>query len=233
MISHKYKCIFIHIPRTGGSSIELAIKGRVWWTGNLQEKHMSASETRKYYGEKIWNNYFKFSFVRNPWDRIISLWKSQLYTKKCSLYNFLLNFRPAEHEYFSSNYCDILNEELDFIGYFENLQNDFEKICNQINLNKMKLPHFNQTKRKPYYIYYDDRTKSIVSYLYKNDIEHFNYNFDLSENSINNNYHKKKLTKYILVFKIFRIFHEMDRKIIFFSKKIKNYFKKWIKKYQQ
>lgn len=150
MISHKHKCIFIHIPRTGGSSIELAIKGYPWWVGNLEKKHMSASETRKYYGEDIWNEYFKFSFVRNPWDRVISLWKSDLYTKKCSLYNFLLKYQPAEHENPSPYYLDILDEKIDFIGRFENLQNDFDKICDMIKLKKTILPDFNQTKRKDY-----------------------------------------------------------------------------------
>ena len=72
MISHEYRCIFIHIPRTGGSSIEKALVGRNWWSISKETKHITASQAREVYGD-YWGKYFKFSFVRNPWDRCVSL----------------------------------------------------------------------------------------------------------------------------------------------------------------
>ena len=84
MISHKHKCIFIHIPKCGGASVEdvlfKPIKERttkdLWMfpskyqTGGLQ--HLMASHIIEEVGEDIFKEYFKFSFVRNPWDKMIS-----------------------------------------------------------------------------------------------------------------------------------------------------------------
>lgn len=71
MIDHKYKLIFIHISRTGGTSIENAICGNDWWNIDPHTKHLTASEAKSIYKD-YWDSYFKFSFVRNPWDRLIS-----------------------------------------------------------------------------------------------------------------------------------------------------------------
>ncbi len=71
MISHKYRCILIHIPRTGGSSIERWIHGQDWWNTSPETKHLLASQAKRVYRE-YWDDYFKFAFVRNPWDRTVS-----------------------------------------------------------------------------------------------------------------------------------------------------------------
>lgn len=71
MISHRYRCILIHIPRTGGSSIERWIHGGDWWNASPETKHLLASQAKQIYSE-YWDDYFKFAFVRNPWDRMVS-----------------------------------------------------------------------------------------------------------------------------------------------------------------
>ena len=72
MISHELKCIFIHIPRTAGSSIEKALVGDDWWQIDKTTKHLIASQAKKIYSE-YWDDYFKFSFVRNPYSRMLSM----------------------------------------------------------------------------------------------------------------------------------------------------------------
>lgn len=87
LISHEYKFIFIHIGKTGGTSIEKVLcdylnldfevtkknpEGK-WW------KHIWAKYMKKYIGEEIWNDYFTFAFVRNPLDMILSLYS--MYTQ--------------------------------------------------------------------------------------------------------------------------------------------------------
>lgn len=70
MISHNEKCIFIHIPKTGGESITSLFNDNNIKIG----KHATAQQLRAYLDEKAWSEYFKFSFVRNPWDLVVSMY---------------------------------------------------------------------------------------------------------------------------------------------------------------
>lgn len=64
-----------------------------------------------------------------------------------------------------------------FIGRFENLQNDFDKICDIIKIPRSTLPHANKSSHKHYSEYYSDRTRKMIGKKYKEDIEEFGYNF--------------------------------------------------------
>lgn len=78
MISHKYKCIYIHIPRTAGSNIERTLCGKDWWFENPNTKHIKASLAKKIY-RPYWDDYFKFSIVRSPWARMISQYMAKIF----------------------------------------------------------------------------------------------------------------------------------------------------------
>ncbi len=196
MISHKHKCIFIHIPRCGGTSMEISIVGRNWFKVDRSTKHLIASTAKNIY-EPYWDDYFKFSFVRNPWDRMVSMAKFScfygVYLKNgnIDMSNYLKNFPEIEidprsksrDDTFSpiknSVFLNILNLELDFIGRFENINEDFDFICESIGA---PLTHFindppHKSKHKHYTEYYDDETRQIVAEKYAKDIEHFGYKF--------------------------------------------------------
>jgi hypothetical protein len=202
MISHKYKCIFIHIQRTAGSSIEKWICDDDWWFIDKSTKHMLVSQTKELYKE-YWDDYFKFSFVRNPWNRMGSMFLNteyynintngsgiidiSKYKEKWGFpilvendYRFskredVLNEKHTENQV----YGNILDEELDFIGKFENLQQDIQFIKDKLNIvNDFNFHLMKSDNTKNYTEYYDDKTKEEVYNLYKNDIIKYNYDFD-------------------------------------------------------
>jgi hypothetical protein len=77
MICHRNKLIFIHLPKCAGTSIEVAFTGGSWGQGELhREQHLTAVEAQELYGDDIFDSYFKFTIVRNPWDLLIAyyLW---------------------------------------------------------------------------------------------------------------------------------------------------------------
>jgi hypothetical protein len=211
MICHKTKCIFIHIPRTGGTSIEVSIQGRDQWGIESTEKHLIASTAKKIYAD-FWNEYFKFSFVRNPWSRMVSTCKygddhpkekyrtygCSLKNNKFSLGSYLERFptnreidprSKSANEIFgepinNSVYMNILNEKLDFIGKLENINHDMEYVSHKIG-KKLQLKNREKSKRKSkkdYKYYYTEETIQQIQNLYDFDIKKFGYEFNEPSN---------------------------------------------------
>ena len=204
MISHRHKCIFIHIPKCGGTSIEdilfKPLKERttkdLWMlpneyqTGGLQ--HLMSSHIIEEVGGDIFSKYFTFSFVRNPWDKMVSQYNYTIAKRKDLLDHIGITKSASFEEYIncvSSTEIFVqwdqqykflyINKKcvVDFIGRFENLQEDFNVVCNKIGIPQQQLPHKNATKHKHYTEYYDDETRQIVAEKYAKDIEYFGYEF--------------------------------------------------------
>ena len=177
MINHKYKCIFIHIPRTSGTSLE-----KSFGYGDAPDKHYNAQDIFNKVGTKVWNSYFKFTFVRNPWDRVISLYHQPAFNKigeksGKSLEYFLENYSPYSWEH-GITFCDYLNYgKIDFVGRFESREDDIRFVSKKIGLEITSSYHSRRTKHKHYTEYYNNGTRATVAAIYKDDIELFRYKF--------------------------------------------------------
>lgn len=66
---------------------------------------------------------------------------------------------------------------VDFVGRFENFNEDFNTVCKQIGKNNLSLPHVKSSKRENYREYYDDLTMKIVEQWFSKDIDKFGYRF--------------------------------------------------------
>jgi hypothetical protein len=191
MICHESKAIFIHIPRTGGTSVELALIGKNWWQVDRTTKHLTCRQARQVYAE-YWDNYFKFSIVRNPWDWLVSLYLSHNKARseggRIDWKSYAKNPRLALHEQNSIIQSEIIGDEIDFILKFENLSQDFKLLCSRLSREIAELPHFVaksgrvDEKDQHYSKFYDDELRDIVARRHKADIRRFNYSFgDVSE----------------------------------------------------
>lgn len=190
MVSHDYKYVFIHVPKTGGTSITKALKPK------RSPRHVPLCKMKR----KENGNYFKFAFVRNPWDRVVSSFffrqKRKWLTKESFEDRFgePLTFKNwvKQKEYTTSfanqgnrlylqvNWMKYRCSEkfgMDYIGRFENLQSDFDAICDKIGIPRKQLKHRNATRHEHYTEYYDDETRDIVGQLCAEDIEYFGYKF--------------------------------------------------------
>jgi len=196
MISYENKIIFCRVAKTGSESIikffnEKGIKFEKIMPPNWKQdpNHIPLYEIKKSIPEETYEDYFKFAFVRNPWDRFISCylyhqeWVKENWAEKKTKMNlnsfkeFVLDHKNIPTKYTMQQYE--FTKGCDFIGRFENLEEDFEKVCEHLKLPLIKMPHENKTNHKHYSEYYDDETKEIVAKLFKKDIEVFGYKFEI------------------------------------------------------
>ena len=182
------KVIFIHINKTGGTSIYNAL-------GLKNKIHITARHIIDQIGEDEWKNAYKLSFVRNPWDKVVSHYKYKVKTNKQNLKVNTLSFKEwvmktygnnKDYYYFNNPIMfqpqlDWLvdhkgNIDINFIGKFEHIEEDFQKLCAHLGIEK-KLPHLNSTSKDNYKDFYDDTTKEMIAHWFKKDIEKFKYEF--------------------------------------------------------
>jgi hypothetical protein len=209
IISHKYKFIFIHIPKCAGSSVSHCIRSSLGYSNDLSnakkedflhfrvnsdygncedlnqhEKYISISE---YFKEKGWNidDYFKFSFVRNPWARRVSQFeyakseyerKGVRWAKEWSQMDFAEFLQKKDDLQF--NWISQDGEiSIDFVGKSENLQEDMGFVLEKIGIQPKKVWRRNKNKHKRYQSYYNDELKQIVQNQSDVDINQFGYKF--------------------------------------------------------
>lgn len=181
--------IFVHINKTGGTSIGNAI-------GLSVKNHQTAKEIIKRIGQTQWDSAYKFTFVRNPWDRIVSLYEYRHKKNKTKIASRGLKFEQwisktigkEQDSYYYDNPKSFQtqtewlkdpqgNISIEAIGRFEYINEDFDKISQTIGL-QVQLPHLNASSRAPYQSYYTDQSRATVASWFREDIERFEYRFE-------------------------------------------------------
>ena len=227
MICRDYNCLFVHIPKAAGQSIEQFFMDllQLDWDkdrsalylqsnpdpalGTEKLAHLSASEYLEcgYLSPEEFSNLFKFSFVRNPWSRILSEYRYRNYFHHLSFRDFVLNKFPKpgwgdKYRHVLPQY-DMLYDQhgnllVDFVGRFETLQQDFDRVCEHLGIADSLLPHRNRSNKKARGLkrtlknylfmngenqrrsmaeFYDDETRAAVADYYRKDIEIFGFEF--------------------------------------------------------
>jgi len=192
LVSHKHKLVFIHVMKTGGTSISMSllpIMKPMKRLRNTEESiasyswgspHDPLSKTRVVDVLKKFPSYTKAAFVRNPWDRIFSSFYHNAY-----LYPFRNNLgferavsKMKTQSYYLKNKHGVI--DIDFIGRFESLKSDFNRLCDLVNIPRMKLLHENKNPMKPkipYWEFYNPKKKRIVDRYFAEDIALLGYKF--------------------------------------------------------
>jgi len=196
---------FVHIPKTAGTSISTVIVNSKKYRINFSPtEHATASEIINTLGKNS-KKFYSFSFVRNPWDRLNSLYHF-LYQKKLSaekgenwdqqalknrgfkawlleedfwppyLNRSGLSFQKRTQSYFL---CDKeKNILVDDVFRYENLKNELTILSKNIGIGFERLPITKATLRDNYKYEYCSETIDFVNHFHKEDIERFNYKFD-------------------------------------------------------
>lgn len=207
IISFRHRFIFTAIPKTATHAFRVALRPQLapndWEQCVLFEKkyfpvqalaeighgHLSLSEIKPFILPQMFENFFKFCVVRNPFDRFVSfcrfinrdnelMQKDSLETMKRiisdkSIHSEIL-FRP-QFEFVTD-----VNENLlvDDICRFENLQNDFDEVCKKLNFPQTNLEKINSTDSTKYRNFYDEELTQMVREFYRKDFEIFDYPLD-------------------------------------------------------
>ncbi len=190
IISNKYKFVFVHIWKTGGTSIRAALEKYADFSSEegSAEQHLKASEIKKdYFKENDWDNYFSFAVSRNPYDWVVSVYHYITQNKENSRHKEVKDmgsfreFIKKEMRKDKTSQKDFITDDdgkllVNFVLKFENVEKDFEEVCRKIGI-KEKLPHMNKSSRRDYKEYYDEETKRLVEGCFKEDLDFFGYSF--------------------------------------------------------
>lgn len=211
LVSHTHAFAFVHVPKTAGSSVHLAL-GRhatsadaYWanrWLGRLGipvnrfapwpytkfRPHASAAVLQAWLPRDVFDSLFKFAFVRNPWDLLVSYWhylRSKPGHRRSRIARSLPSFAAyVDYEIHRSRFsqtsmlCDRDGRLLvDFVGRYESLPTDFAFICRRIGV-EATLPRVNVGKRTDYRDSYTPALAARVAEAFAADVERFGYAFD-------------------------------------------------------
>jgi len=217
LLSHSHRFIFVHVGKTAGISIRTALQpycteperfrirrppamkdGKpnpmytMWETLLL---HPTARDIRRELPAEVFDGYFKFGIVRNPWDMLVSTYNFMLRdadiprhdeVKALGSFEAFVHWTIAEKAPFPKGITKLQSDMLtdvegrllvDFVGRYEALMADFAEICRRIGVDAA-LPHLNRSRHADYRTAYTPATRTLVEEHFRQDIQSFGYRFD-------------------------------------------------------
>lgn len=208
IVSHRHRFIFAAVPKTGTHSVRQALReqmgdGDVEQAGlfvnrrfpwkdlaAVQHGHLSLRQVRPYLGEDAFGSYFKFAFVRNPFDRFVSYCAFMLrggdvfrQRPRDAMHHFLFVAPPENHILFQPQASLLTGEDgrtllADKVGHVEDMQGSYDAICARLGIASRPLDRVNGTTRGDYRDYYDQALIDGVAARYAQDLELFGYTFE-------------------------------------------------------
>ena len=207
IISRRHRFIFAAIPKTGTHSVRQALREHLAdddieqvglfvnkrfpfeELARIRHGHLSLEQVRPYIGEESFSGFFKFAFVRNPFDRFVSYCafmsrEGQAFAAdpRGVMKHILFRLKPEQHVLFRPQHSFVTDADgrllADYIGRVEDMQASYESICRRIGIPSRQLDRVNSSSRHAYQDYYDAQLIDGVSSYYRKDLELFGYGFE-------------------------------------------------------
>jgi hypothetical protein len=199
-ISHIHRFLFLSNSQSGSSSIRKVLDPSSEIKSGTEfpyHHHTNARLLKKHFEEKAWDwdAYFKFTTVRNPWDRMVgryhyglgnpdSSWHEAAATASCFAefleHPFIVQAAPKttlEHFAFARDGTCLVDEILKL----EDLGKELPRVLKKLGLKVPRVPRVNQSSHKHYSLYYNDAARQRVSDWFHFDIEFGSYQFEQKE----------------------------------------------------
>ncbi len=178
-LSYNYNFLFIPVPKTASTSMWNTLSPFVDEAPLEDIYHPQLKSLQEHFLKRglVWEDYFSFCFVRNPWDRIISFFHQFIASYHDCPANWFAKGKlpPSQLSFMEDDHGKI---PLNFIGRFETLEKDFNLICSKIGIPYKKLSHLNKSKHNHYQEYYNEKTIEIIRQKYQKEIEMFGYRYE-------------------------------------------------------
>lgn len=205
IISTRHQFIFVAIPKTGTHSVRQALREQMGPEdmeqvglfvqkslpipdlAKIRHGHLTLSQLRPHLDADTFDNFFKFAFVRNPFDRFVSYCsfvtrqKGQFDRNPRAVMEHFVANPPWDRILFQPQHQFLIDEQgkllTDYVGRVEQMQESYDAIAQRIGIPTAPLERVNSSRRADYRGYYDQELIDGVAKLYARDLELFGYSF--------------------------------------------------------